>query len=67
MIISAINAMTLTPSRAVSVFKTEKKEDGGHKHTREALPWWIFILIGGLVSVSLLKPIVAEILQLAVG
>ncbi len=67
MIISAINAMTLTPSRAVSVFKTEKKEDGGHEHTREALPWWIFILIGGLVSVSLLKPMVAGYFNLPLG
>jgi multidrug efflux pump len=67
MIISAINAMTLTPSRAVSVFKTESKEDGGHQHMREALPWWIFILIGGLVSVSLLTPIVAQYFNLPLG
>jgi multidrug efflux pump len=67
MIISAINAMTLTPSRAVSVFKTEKHEDGSHEHMREALPWWIFILIGGLVSVSLLKPMVAGYFNLPLG
>ncbi len=59
MIISAINAMTLTPSRAVSVFKTEAKHDGGHEHVREALPWWIFALLG-LVSISFLKPIITE-------
>ncbi len=51
----------------MSVFKTEKKEDGGHEHTREALPWWIFILIGGLVSVSLLKPMVAGYFNLPLG
>jgi multidrug efflux pump len=47
MIISAINAMTLTPSRAVAIFKSE----AGHE--REALPWWIFVLIGGMVSLWL--------------
>jgi multidrug efflux pump len=67
MIISAINAMTLTPSRAVSVFKTEKKEGGGHEHIREALPWWIFILIGGLISVEFLKPMVANYFHLPLG
>jgi len=46
MIISAINAMTLTPSRAVSIFKTNEH---GH-HQREALPWWFFCILGGLAS-----------------
>jgi multidrug efflux pump subunit AcrB len=32
MMISAINAMTLTPARAVSIFK--------NSHQKEALPWW---------------------------
>jgi multidrug efflux pump subunit AcrB len=42
-IISAINALTMTPSRAVVIFRTE----GGHgKHKPEALPWWIFGLLG---------------------
>src|SRR5581483_2915259 len=37
-IISAVNAMTMTPSRAVLIFKTE--EGGkGHVHKKEALPW----------------------------
>ncbi len=51
MVISAINAMTLTPSRAVSVFKSEAAD--GHGHEREALPWWIFAIIGGFITVSL--------------
>ena len=35
MVISAINAMTLTPSRAVSIFKTEADSEGGHEmHAR---------------------------------
>jgi multidrug efflux pump len=49
MVISAVNAMTLTPSRAVTIFKTEQ---GGHGHAaREALPWWIFAVAGGWAAV----------------
>jgi multidrug efflux pump subunit AcrB len=48
-IISAINALTMTPSRAVLIFKTEKTA-GGHAHKREALPWWIFGVLGGLLT-----------------
>ncbi|HZZ72885.1 MAG TPA: efflux RND transporter permease subunit [Pirellulales bacterium] len=48
-IISAINAITMTPSRAVVIFKTE--EGAGHAHQREALPWWIFGILGGLMTV----------------
>jgi multidrug efflux pump len=49
MIISAINAMTLTPARAVTTFKTEEGHDG-HEHQREALPWWIFGILGGVLT-----------------
>jgi multidrug efflux pump len=49
-IISAINALTMTPSRAVLIFKTEETH-GGHEHKREALPWWIFAIFGGLATV----------------
>jgi multidrug efflux pump len=52
MIISAVNAMTLTPSRAVAIFKTEGGANG-HEHQREALPWWIFGVAGGLLTVWL--------------
>jgi multidrug efflux pump len=52
MIISAINALTMTPSRAVLIFKTEETA-GGHEHRREALPWWIFGVLGGLLTASL--------------
>jgi len=48
-IISAINAITMTPSRAVVIFKTEESHDG-HKHKREALPWWIFGVFGGILT-----------------
>ena len=65
-IISAINAITMTPSRAVVIFKTEEVDHaddtrpeqhpggGKHEHKREALPWWIFGLLG-LVTLSLGK------------
>jgi multidrug efflux pump len=64
MVISAINAMTLTPSRAVSIFKTEASSEGGHEMKREALPWWSFALFGGLVTVWLGKSQVAAQLGL---
>jgi multidrug efflux pump subunit AcrB len=51
-IISAVNALTMTPSRAVLIFKTEQRE-GGHELKREALPWWIMGVAGGLVTVWL--------------
>jgi multidrug efflux pump len=56
-IISAVNAMTLTPSRAVSIFRTEEAEAGqavnserGHPK-KEALPWWFFGIVGGMLTV----------------
>jgi multidrug efflux pump subunit AcrB len=52
MVISAINAVTMTPSRAVLVFKTEESADG-HAHIKEALPWWFFALVGGGLAVWL--------------
>jgi multidrug efflux pump len=61
-IISAINAMTLTPSRAVSIFSSEEHESGqdGNSQRRrpqkEALPWWIIGVAGGLVTVWLAPP-----------
>ncbi|HEV3310917.1 MAG TPA: efflux RND transporter permease subunit [Chloroflexota bacterium] len=53
MLISAINAMTLTPARAAWIFASRKP--GGHgDQGKEALPWWCFALFGGLASVWLL-------------
>jgi multidrug efflux pump len=49
MIISAVNALTLTPSRAYAIFKSQD----GHGHKREALPWWFFGALGGLLTVWL--------------
>jgi multidrug efflux pump len=49
-IISAVNAITMTPSRAAVIFKAEETEHG-HMHKKEALPWWFFGIIGGLATV----------------
>jgi multidrug efflux pump len=52
MIISAVNALTLTPSRAFAIFKSQDAA-AGHGHKREALPWWFFGVLGGLITVWL--------------
>jgi multidrug efflux pump len=58
-IISAINALTMTPSRALVIFKSKEAHPasgpdvGGaraHSHKPEALPWWIFGALGGVVA-----------------
>jgi multidrug efflux pump len=49
-VISAINAVTMTPSRAVLIFERNAKQ-GGHAHHREALPWWFFGFIGGILTI----------------
>jgi multidrug efflux pump len=67
MIISAINAMTMTPARAAAIFRNRKHGAHGHDDGREALPWWFFGLLGGLVSVWLLWPLAAPRLGLAGG
>jgi multidrug efflux pump len=97
MLISAINAMTMTPARAVWIFGTRsrKTEVGGQKTEvrgqktevrgqksevgaltsdlrpltsgKEALPWWSFALIGGLVSAWLLTPVAGAWLGLPAG
>jgi multidrug efflux pump subunit AcrB len=59
MIISAVNAMTMTPARAASIFSGRTQ---GHGH--EALPWWFFGLIGGLISHWLLSPVAGPLLGL---
>src|SRR5579885_483304 len=50
-IISAVNALTMTPSRAVLIFKTEETE-GGHVHKKEVLPWWFFAIVGGWLTMA---------------
>jgi multidrug efflux pump len=53
MMISAINAMTMTPARAASIFATRKPGEHGDQG-KEALPWWFFGIVGGLVSAWIL-------------
>jgi multidrug efflux pump len=65
MLISAVNAMTMTPALAVLFFSGRKP--GKHAEDKEALPWWSFGLFGGLVSVWLLTPMLGPWLGLAVG
>src|SRR5436190_16403360 len=48
MIISAINAMTMTPARAAWIFAN--REHGHGEQAKEALPWWSFALFGGLAT-----------------
>ena len=56
MLLSAVNAMTMTPARAAWIFA--KRRPGEHgEQGKEALPWWIFALFGGLATLSILTPI----------
>ncbi|HEY1379485.1 MAG TPA: efflux RND transporter permease subunit, partial [Gemmataceae bacterium] len=65
-IISAINAITMTPSRAVLIFRTEEKE-GGHEHKKEALPWWFFAIVGGWLTLAFGESLFAGWLGLPAG
>src|SRR5262247_1625668 len=66
MIISALNAMTMTPARAASIFAG--RTPGQHvTEAKEALPWWSFALFGGLATVWLLTPLLGAWLGLPAG
>jgi multidrug efflux pump len=52
-VISAINAITMTPSRAVLIFKAEQGHGGKLQHKAEALPWWFFGAVGGWLTLQL--------------
>jgi multidrug efflux pump subunit AcrB len=67
-IISAVNALTMTPSRAVLIFKTEEAGHG-HQLKREALPWWFFAILGGWLTASFGQDLLAVRLgrRLALG
>ena len=67
MVISAINAMTMTPARAVAIFKGRKLDAHGHPEGREALPWWFPGLVGGWLSLRLLWPHAAQWFALDLG
>ncbi|MGL6096714.1 MAG: efflux RND transporter permease subunit [Fimbriiglobus sp.] len=67
MIISAINAMTMTPARAVSIFKGHEHKPGeAHDPSaaKEALPWWGTMFLFGLGSLYILDGIVKHKLGL---
>ncbi len=65
MLISAVNAMTMTPALAVLFFSGRKP--GKHGEDKEALPWWSFALFGGLASVWMLTPFLGPELGLPAG
>jgi multidrug efflux pump len=48
-IISALNALTMTPSRALLILRSGGLA-AGHQGAREALPWWIFGFVGGWLT-----------------
>jgi multidrug efflux pump len=66
MLISAINAMTMTPARAAWIFGDRKPGAHGDEG-KESLPWWFFGLLGGLVTVWLLTPVLGPRLGLPIG
>src|SRR5262245_48179259 len=66
MIISAINAMTMTPARAAWIFASRKPGQHGDQG-KEALPWWSFALFGGLATAWLLAPTLGVWLGLPAG
>jgi multidrug efflux pump len=66
MLISAVNAMTMTPARAAWIFGGRKPGAHGDQG-KEALPWWFFGLLGGLATVWLLTPVLGPSLGLPVG
>ncbi len=67
MLLSAVNAMTMTPARAAWIFA--KRKPGAHHgdQGKEALPWWSFALFGGLATVWLLAPTLGVWLGLPAG
>jgi multidrug efflux pump len=66
MIISAVNAMTMTPARAAWIFAGRKPGPHGDQG-KEALPWWSSSLVGGLATVWLLTPTLGAWLGLPAG
>jgi multidrug efflux pump len=66
MIISAVNAMTMTPARAAWIFGGRNPRHRGNQD-KEALPWWSFALFGGLATAWLLAPSLASWLGLPAG
>ena len=63
-VISAMNAMTMTPSRAVQIFQHRKP---GEHHYSEALPRWGYFLVGGFLFIWLFAGWILHYLGVEVG
>ncbi len=61
MILSATNAMTMTPARAAAIFKHRTVDKHGHLEGQEALPWWGVALLFGWFSALILVPLAAKV------
>ena len=61
MIISATNAMTMTPARAAAIFKNRKVSASGHIEGQEALPWWGVALAVGWIALQFIEPLVLPV------
>jgi len=59
MLLSAVNAMTMTPARASAIFKHRKISASGHMEGQEALPWWGVAGLFGWLCVAFVEPLVA--------
>jgi multidrug efflux pump len=64
MVISAVNAMTMTPARAEWVFGGRKRDEHGQMQ-KEILPWWSAAILGGLATYWILTPLLGVRLGLA--
>src|SRR5262249_12517142 len=60
-VISAINALTMTPARAYLILRGGGL---GHGHKREALPWWFFGILAGYLCLSYGPELLSEPLGL---
>src|SRR5438876_2862140 len=66
MLISAVNAMTMTPARAAWIFGGRKPGAHGDQGN-ETLPWWFFALLSGLAAAWLLAPVLRPQLGMPAG
>lgn len=69
-IISAFNALTMTPARCALILKAHKKsEDGHHQHDEvpEVLPWWGVGGIFGWVAAAFFSKQVARVMGFDLG
>ncbi|MEX2112480.1 MAG: efflux RND transporter permease subunit [Pirellulales bacterium] len=67
MILSAINAMTMTPARATVIFRDRKISASGHMEGHEALPWWGVAALAGFASYYFLEPLLAPLVGLPIA